>query len=534
MFGAVLGSRSLRRLELAFSVFCMAEWATWIAILVFAFERGGATQAGIVAVVQLVPSAIVAPFASLVGDRHRRVALPVSYLAQGMAMGGTGLAIGLHAPIPAVYVLAAVAASSVTLTRPVQGALLPSLTRTPAQLTAANVVTGTIENLGFFVGPVVAGVLLSAAGPGAVFLVMAGLVTGAAVVAASIDAVDAASAQGPGPARAVVAESVRGFRALARDPGSRLVVALTSAQSLVIGALDVLAVALAIGLLGLSRSWPGFFAAALGVGGVLGAAGAVLLVGRRRLTPAIAGGILLLGVPLIGIAVGQVPIADLLLLAAAGTGRSLLDIAGRTLLQRIVADQVLSRVFGLLEGLYMGALAVGSAGAAALVHAVGIRGAFVVAGAVLPVLVVVAWRPLARVDAAARVPAEAIALLRSVPMFAPLAPPTLERLASNLSPVSVPAGTVIIREGDAGDRFFVVAEGEARVRSHGQETVLHGAGACFGEIALLRDVPRTATVTAGTDMLLYSLRRDVFLESVTGHPMSLEAADELIRDRMGN
>src|SRR5919201_1476677 len=175
-FRTVFSNRELGKLEAAFVGFSMAEWATWIAIMVFAFQRGGATEAGVVAVIQLVPSAVVAPLASALGDRYRRERFLVGgYALQVTAMLATGLALLLDAPVQVVYPLAAVAATTVTLTRPGQGALLPSLARTPDELTAANAATGVIESAAFLAGPALAGVLLGAWGPAAVFLAMAGI-----------------------------------------------------------------------------------------------------------------------------------------------------------------------------------------------------------------------------------------------------------------------------------------------------------------------------------------------------------------------
>jgi hypothetical protein len=218
----------------------------------------------------------------------------------------------------------------------------------------------------------------------------------------------------------------------------------------------------------------------------------------------------------------------------AGAGRPLIDVAGRTLLQRVVPDRVLSRVFGVLEGLYMAGLALGLTIAPILFALMGQRATFVVAGSFLPIVYLLAWRRLAEIDSSVAVPEARLALLRSLPIFAPLSAPVLEQVASRLIPTEAALGSEIIRQGDPGDRFYVIEEGEVVVSKNGRQVATLQQGDFFGEIALLREIPRTATVTAQTDTLLYALERDDFLEAVTGHPQSAEAADAVTRARLAD
>jgi CRP-like cAMP-binding protein len=131
------------------------------------------------------------------------------------------------------------------------------------------------------------------------------------------------------------------------------------------------------------------------------------------------------------------------------------------------------------------------------------------------------------------VPAERLELLRAVPIFAPLPAPTLEQLAARLTEVDVPAGNVLFRKGDAGDRFYLIDDGAVEVLPDGSEPILLERGDFFGEIALLRDVPRTATVRARTDTRLYALGRNEFIPAVTGYAPSRDAADKVIGMRLG-
>jgi MFS family permease len=534
VFRTIARNRDLLRLEAAFAGFSMAEWGTWIAILVFAYQRGGTTEAGLVAVVQLVPSAVVAPFASSLGDRYRRDRfLTWAYSGQSVAMAATGGAMLLKAPGPVVIALAALAATSVTLARPGQGAALPSLASSPEELTAANVAGGAIESLAFFAGPAVAGLLLGLWGPSAVFLAMAGVVGVSALLANSIRSSERVEQPAGGGLRSIARESIGGFGALASDGSARVVVGLTAGQSLVVGALDVLTVVLALTMLKLGRSGAGYLTSAVGAGGILGSFGAAALVGRRRLSPALAAGALALALPVA--VIGAIPsrFVAVAMLVVAGAGRVVLDVSGRTLLQRVVPDDVLARVFGVLEGIYMAALAAGSLAASGLVAAFDPRGALLATGAVLPLLVLAASGRLMRIDRAAPAPpAERVALLRAVPMFAPLAPLPLERLAANLVTVDVLAGAVILRQGSPGDRFYVVQEGQVDVEVDGQAVASGGPGYSFGEISLLRSVPRTASIRARTSVTLLALEREAFLRVVTGNPRSSAAAEGVVASRL--
>jgi MFS family permease len=276
----------------------------------------------------------------------------------------------------------------------------------------------------------------------------------------------------------------------------------------------------------------GLLGAALGLGGIIGSSAAASLVGRPRIAPAFVVGVVVFGVPLIGIGVAPQPLVAVALLVGAGAGRSAMDAAGRLLLQRGTPNDVLARIFGILEESFQGAFGLGSLLVSWLIASRGPEFALVVAGLWLPAVVVVASRSIWRIDRSATVPAERLSLLRAIPMFASLSPATAEWLARNLVPVWVDAGGWIIREGDVGDRFYIVDEGEVGFFVGGRRVGRESCGSCFGEIALLRDIPRTASVLALTDVSLFALDRGPFIEAVTGHPASRRAAERLVEERL--
>jgi hypothetical protein len=533
VFPIAFSNRDLRRTSLAYAGFGIAELATWVAIIVFAYEAGGAAAAGLVSVVQLVPAAIFAPFVSLLGDRYpRHRGLMFSYAGQAVAMGATAIALLTSAPIPAVYALAAVTTTVITLTRPLHGALLPALARSPEELTAANVGSSVIESLSVFVGPAIAGVLMGVANPGVVFIVMTGVLTCSALLMSRVSTPDATgSSSPPNEASAVLADLLGGFRALGSLRQAQPVVALVGTQAVIIGALHVLFVVLAFEVFGTAGTGSGFLSSALGAGGLLGASLTALLVGRRRLVPPLLAGALIwaAGLSATGIVSNRVTVP--VFVAVAGVGGPLIDVSGRTLLQRAVPDRVLSRVLGVLEGLSMAGIAAGAAAAPGMIALVGGRAGVVAVGALLPLVIVVGWRHLKAIDAATVIDTAVVTLLRSVPIFAPLSAPVLERLARGMILIDVPAGAVIIQQGDIGDRFYVLALGEVDVTMDGRHVDAHGPGGYFGEVALLRNIPRTATVIARTPATLYALERDNFLEAVTGHAESTSAAEVVSRAR---
>jgi MFS family permease len=506
----VFSSRRLRGVELAFLGFSLAEYGVWTAVLVYAYGRGGATASGLIAVAQLVPAALVAPFAATVADsRGGAFALQLGYVLQAGSVSGAAALMLAGGPALSVYLLAIFAATAVTLTRPAQAKRLSSLVDRPEQLTAATAVAGWIESVSALGGPLLAGIFIAVSGTGAAMAAFGFALTVAAILVWTRPA-----ERDRGRPETVAAEgALSGLRVLRRDPASRALVMIMTAEHLVIGALDVIVVVLAIAALRIGPAGAGYLNALFGVGAALGGAAGVALSGARSVARQLSAAGLAWAATFALLGAHPVLLAAVLLLPAAGGGQAVVNTAGRALLARVTPHEVLGRVFGLLEAFTQGGLALGALLVPIFVAVGGVRLALIGTAALLALGMLLPLRSLRHLDAFVP-PAEGIGRLRAHPLFAGLPPSALEGLARELAAVSVPAGAVVIAEGEVGDRFYLIEEGELEVTITGEYIRTLGPGDGFGEIALLHDVLRTATVTARTDCRLDGLGRRPFLDAL--------------------
>jgi hypothetical protein len=558
VFRAAFGNRTLRRVGFAYALFGTAEFGIWITLLVFAYRHGGATASMLMALVQLIPGILIGPFIGAFVDRRRpsRV-LFVGYGLQAASMTGMAVAISVGAPTGLVFALAPFTSLSITATRPPQAALLPAIVRTPEELTAANVMTGWTDGAAALVGPAIAGVLLAAKGPGlavgvtaAMTLASMVLVTGVKGPAAAIRlaavpvGADVEGAAGDShitrmskltramaPIRSGAGSNVT---LAARNPQIRVLLALHTFYFVLIGALDLLCVILAVKFLRLGPGGPGFLNAALGGGALLAGFVTAFLVGRRHLarTLTLALFCAVAALALIDAIPRLAPV--IVLIGTVGLAGAVFDITGRTLLQRSVPCDAIAGSFSIRESLMDLGLALGAVLVRIAIGIGGLQAALFAPGIVAAVLVIGLWRQVQRIDSGATVPQVEIQLLRSIPIFAALPAPALEGIARELTPVTVPTGTVVIREGESGDRYYAVAEGELAISRSGRfvQRAIRGDG--FGEIALIRDVPRQASVTAVTEVLLYSLDKTIFVQTVTGHASAASAVGTVISGHLGD
>jgi MFS family permease len=537
-FRSVFANRDLRFLQLAWAGSIVGHWAFTVAVSVYAYDVGGASAVGLVFLVRLVPSAVLSPFAAVLGDRYRReMVMFGSDLVRAVLIGAAAAGVVADAPAAAVYALATGAAIAATPFRPALAAISPSLARTPQELSATNVVVSTLESIGYFGGPALAGLLLGVTGPETVFVVTGVLHLWSAFFVSRIRTAGvqvAPSEDGRRVGFAIVREALAGFRAGVSDSRLRVILGLFWAQTLVAGALQVLVVVTAIELLDLGESGVGFLSSSFGVGAFVGAVASLALVGSRRLGPPFLVGMFLWGAPLALIGASPNTALAVVLLGLVGAANTLVDVSGFTLLQRTAPEEVLARVFGVLQMLWLGSMGVGALLVTPVVDSYGGRAALVATGVFLPGIVALLATRVLRIDATAEPPRpDQLALLTSTPIFAPLPGTALEHLASRLVPVRYDAGAEIVRAGEAGDRFYLIVEGEVEVAVDGRPPSSLGPGDYFGEIALLRDVPRTATVRARVPSVLYALGREDFLAAVTSHAPSRAAADAVVDARLG-
>ncbi|HEX2142704.1 MAG TPA: MFS transporter [Candidatus Limnocylindria bacterium] len=527
----VLASRDVRRAELAWVTGWTAEWAWQVALFVHAFAVGGVVAVGALGLVRTLPAAVLAPMLSGLTDRlpRHRVLLTV-HAGRATLIGLAVVSILAGWPPAVIFVVAALDGLLAVLHRPTHMSLMPALARGPEELVAANLASSTLEAAGTLVGPMVAGVLVAVANAPITFAVPAAAFAAAAAIVAGVE---------PTRQLARPSQTASGLRMLAgglgvlgRYPHAALLLGLFGLQTVTRGLLSVLIVVTAVDLLAIGEEGVGYLNAGLGAGGLVGALLAMGLVGRGRMATPVYVGLVMWGVPILVMGVLPALGVALLAMAAVGAANAVLDVAGFTLLQRSVPNAVRGSVFGTLEAIAMLGVGVGAALAPLLVTTLGPQAALVGSGLLLPVAATLAWRWLRLTDAHAVIPEPELALLRGVPMFEPLPLTILEQLAEDLVAVRFEAGEAIIREGDVGDRFYILRAGQATVEADGSELRRLDAGDSFGEIALLRDVPRTATVTAVTGLDACALTRDAFLAAVTGDRRSMAAAEDTVRERL--
>lgn len=533
---STLSDPAMRRLQVASAAWSAGEGAYIVAVLVFAFQTGGAGAVAIVTVLRTAPSIVLVPtIATLAGARRADDLLRVTLAVRIVCVVVAGAAMVAAMPALVVYVLVAIDSVVGTLLQPIRGSLLPAIARSPAELVTGNVALTTGDSLGALVGPGLAAVTLVVGGTAAPFIPGLALLLLAMAIALGIHgarpllasrARDRRDAASPG-APAGTPEPWR------PEPSLLAVMACIVVQRMVRGAITVLLVAAAIDLLGMGDPGVGLLTAAIGLGGLVGATMAVGLAGRRHLAPWFALGMVAWGGGIAFVGLVPAPVAALSSLAVAGVGKMFVDSVGFTLIQRSVPNDLRTRVLGIHMGLIVAAIGSGAFTASLLIDAVGIAPALVLVG-LLPIAVVTICSPLVRnADYQAHVHDQELQLLEGIPWFRPLQLATKEELAAEMTRLAMAPGHAICVQGELGDRFFIIDSGEAEVEIDGRVTGRLGSGDAFGEIALLRDVPRTATVRATSPVELAVLERREFVAAVTGHRESAAVAECMVEQRLG-
>jgi MFS family permease len=522
---AALGNGPLVRYVVSVGLNITAEEAVFIGVLVYAFDNGGAHATGYAAIALLLPYVLFAPAAGSIAERHppQRVRLGAMFVQLvGFAAGAAAAFARL--PTAAVVVACMVGLAATTALGPAGAVLRPAIVRSSRELTVANLWVGYADNVSVLAGPLLATAMLLAGGAPAVI--------GACVVAtllALVSSLVSRPADPPGGSaktdRGGSLASMRANIAEIRDrPGIAGVLAIAGGQFFAVGALDILVVVMAESRIDVGESGAGILASALGLGAVLSGAVSIVLIGRQRLAPILVTALLVVAVAATVLGLAMSVVAALLLLPVIGLARGELDLLSRMLLQRSAAPETLASVFAVIELSAGLGLILGSASAQLLIATSGVEAALFGIGGFYVALLVVTLRSLRVADESADVPVVAMSLLRHVPVFAPLPRPALEAVARSAVEVATTPGETLISEGDHGDRFYAVADGRFEITVDGTVVQHVGRGGGFGEIALLADVPRRATVTAEGPGAVLAIERVPFLVAVTGHDSSRQAA----------
>ncbi len=537
---AVVANPGLRKVQLALAGSMIGDWAYATAVTVWAYGVGGVTAVGVWTAIRLGLMAVTAPFAATLVDRFPRKSVMIAAdLARSMLVLAAAICLITDTPAAPIFILATLTSLMGTPFRCAQRALMPRLANTPEELTASNGASSTIESLAFFVGPALGALLISATSIEVVFLlnVVTFAWSMALVMGISVRPLDRVPTVTPPDTEAVEEEEsffvelTHGFRTIFSDRDLSIVVLMVAAQTVVAGASAVFLVVMAVEVLGIGAEGVGFLDSVLGVGAIVGGLIAIARAGRRRLATDMTTGVILWALPLLLVTAWPTPATVFAAVAFLGLANPLVDVNMDTIIQRLTPDEAMGRVFGAIEACLIGTMALGSFLMPVLLHYMSLRAAVGVIGLGVAAIAMPFLPRMRRLDGRLTAP-PGLELLRQIAIFAPLTPGTVEGLARHLVPMSVSAGTIVLEEGGQSDRFFVIESGLVEVTQNGAVLRREGPGEFFGEIGLLRDVRRTATITAVEDTILMALDRDEFLDAVNGQRDAFLAADDIVSRRL--
>lgn len=529
---AVLRNGDIGRLEVAWLTANAGTYAFLVVTLVVAYTTGGALAAGLLGVVRAVPPTLIAPLAGLPSSRWPagRVLLAVN-LGRAVSMTLGFVVLVADGPVALLFLLVAVEAGFGGLTRPLHMGILPWVARTPGELVAANIASSAAEGLGTLLGPAIASGVLAAAGPAEATAATA-LLMGVAVLSIASVHIPTFTTT---PAMASLRDTLTaGVRATLRTPAIQWTLVDAWLQSAVRGMLSVLLVVAAFERLGMGESGVGTLNAAFGAGGLVGAVLSLSLTGRAAFASTAAMALALWGLPIAVIGIVSDPLLAICMLGIVGLSNAIFDVGLYTLLQRAAPNHARVGVMGLLDSGVAASAALGGLAASGLVASFGIQAALAAAGSILPIAAVISLPFLRRAESRTIGQAEKGRVLRADPLLGLLSLSVTEELAAVLEPVAFDDGAVVIREGEPGNQYLIVTTGQVEVSQAGRAVRRLGPGDGVGEISLLRNVPRTATVRAIGPVTAYALERDAFLAAVTGHSAARSTADTIVEERLAH
>ncbi|TWP36922.1 MFS transporter [Leekyejoonella antrihumi] len=543
----VLRNRNLRRVQLAFFGSGIGDWSYATALAVYAYQHGGVTAVGIFQAVRFLVRTMAGPLGAVIADRvPRRAFMMGSDATRAVLVAVAAVGVGLGTPSFVVYALTLLAVVAGSSFRAAQAGLIPQLVDHPEELIATNAVSGILENTYVVTGAALGGVFVGVFGVEATFWLNVAtfawsflLVLGVRVAKdrRAEPVVSPPEADRP-PEQAqleqksgFVAEAGAGFRVVAKDGDLRSTALLAASQTFVWGILSVITLLIAIQMLGTGPSGIGYMDTCMGIGSVIGGALVLTRLARGTLGRDMVSGVLGYCLPLLLLAALPGRLTAIMVLMIVGLAEPFVNVGFDTIPQRIVPDEVLSRGYGAMESMSMASMTAGAFMAPVLVHLLGLRATLAVPSIIVIILAFSRFARMRGLDARLREPPE-LALLRTIPLFEPLDPPMLESLARQVVTVEVPAGNVVISAGEASDRFYLIDSGVVEVTQDDRVLRREGPGEFFGEIGLLRDVPRTATITAVGDTKLLALERADFLGVLAGTAEGRSRAEDVVARRL--
>lgn len=512
-----LRSRDYRLLLTGFFVDAIGGWAYSIVLIVYVFDRTGSTNwIAATTAAGWLPRLLLSTYAGAIGDRYERTrVMVVSASAACLAMVCVTLLVANDAPLLLILLFSFLTSSASAFNSPAARALLPELV-SEKDLTSANALFGVVESTCVVVGPAFGGLLLLTNRPALACAINALSFLGAALVVAAMRARSRGTAGDEG--ESLLAQIGTGLTALRSEPVALTLVLFCAFDSAVYGASTVLYVPMSEKF-GTGSNGYSYLLAAAALGGVL-IAGLVNRLSRSgRLAPVIVGGMCLLALPYAASTLVDNALIGAALQVVAGGGMVIVDVLAITALQRDLPKDVLGRVFGVFESLVLAGILGASLATSLLLRATDLRTALLVVGLGVSALSVLGMGPLLRADrkaaAGLALLRPRIALLEVLGLFAAASSQTLEALARACEPVDVAAGAYVVREGEPADAFYVLVDGEVDVTARGeakreQHLRTMGPRSYFGEIGLLRGVPRTATVRATEPTTLWRISGDDF------------------------
>jgi MFS family permease len=523
-------NRNLWLVQTSWSCWVATDLALLVTLSVVAFSLDGVGAVGLVAAARVLPGAVLGPLLATAADR-----LPRPLLLAGLHLGwaAASLALAWAATAQSLWAVVAVAAAGSlggSLFKSGLRALMSQVVRTPAELVTANATYAALEGVGTVVGPVLAGLLLSALTPAAALASLSVIfVVGAVASAAVRTAFQVPRRTAPLGLR----DAGRGFAELLK-PQLRGMFAVFMAQSTMRGLLTVFVAALCLRSGGGGEERVAGLFAAMGVGGLVGAAVAARLPGQggaaRRATLAV----VLWGLPIALLGLWPADWMAWGAMAVVGLGNAIEDVYGFTALDRLLPNHVAARAYAAFWSLAAGLATLGSLAGPPLVTLLGLGPTMATTGAALAGFALLMVRPLGRVDARVAAGPVHLGLVQAVPEFAPLPAMALERLATAVVPRSLVDGDVVVREGDEADGFAIVVSGTLDVQQGGRSVRELGPGDAFGEIGLLMARPRTASVVSAGPAQILWLDAETFIAAVTGHRHASAVAMVVAGDRLAS